>query len=149
MGHRSGKILKDIHIGMIRILASMKDNEIGRKSARSISIRTERTFAASHILENMGKCANLHGHNWRVEIEIAADPRVLKSDGIVVDFSHLKAVVDKYDHKHLNDYIKIPTAENIAMRIIDDITSFIMFADSIVVTVWESDTSCAIASEIF
>ena len=118
-----------------------------RKTKREITIRTERTFAASHILEGMGKCMNLHGHNWRVVIEITADPKVLQGDGILVDFSHLKAQVDKYDHTHLNNLIKIPTAENIAMQILDDITSFIMFASCITVQVWESDTSGAMATE--
>lgn len=117
-----------------------------RKTKREITIRTERTFAASHTLEGMGKCENLHGHNWRVVIEITADPKKI-NDGILVDFSHLKAQVDKYDHKHLNKLIKRPTAENIAIQILNDIKSFIKFADCITVQVWESDTSGAMATE--
>ena len=35
------------------------------------SVRTEGSFDAAHFLANyQGKCRNLHGHRWRVIIEV-------------------------------------------------------------------------------
>lgn len=90
-------------------------------------------FCASHSLpEYLGPCRNIHGHNYTLEIEISElfnDKTAnfdRKYDGMVVDFSDLKRYVDLHittvlDHKHLNDIdgLKIPTAENIVLWIID------------------------------
>jgi len=93
------------------------------------------TFSASHRLFNprlsekeneelFDKCANRngHGHNYVMEVTVAGEPQ--ERTGYVVDLKRLKEIlkseiVDKVDHKHLNedvDFLKgiIPTAENIA-----------------------------------
>lgn len=93
------------------------------------------TFSASHRLFNphlsdgenealFDKCANRHGHghNYVMEVTVAGEPQ--EDTGYVVDLKKLKEIlkseiVDKVDHKHLNedvDFLKgiIPTAENIA-----------------------------------
>lgn len=76
------------------------------------------TFDAAHRLPNYeGKCANLHGHHWVVKIGVEGE--VNPETGMVVDFTILKEflstrVFDVFDHKFINDTIKIPTAENIA-----------------------------------
>ena len=93
------------------------------------------TFSASHRLFNpqltereneelFDKCANRngHGHNYVMEVTVAGEPQ--ERTGYVVDLKRLKEIlkseiVDKVDHKHLNedvDFMKgiIPTAENIA-----------------------------------
>lgn len=68
-------------------------------------LRTEQSFDAAHFLKDYnGKCHNLHGHRWRVVVEIKADS--LRADvqcrGMVVDFSDLKKslkdLCDFYDH---------------------------------------------------
>lgn len=51
-----------------------------------------------------GKCSNIHGHRWTVEIKVGAE--TLESDtqnrGMVVDFSNLKKdlkeIADYFDH---------------------------------------------------
>jgi len=79
------------------------------------------SFDAAHFLPNyVGKCSNLHGHHWVVELGITGS--VMEEQGFVVDFSNLKVwlndyVVDQFDHSLLNDMISNPTAENIALRI--------------------------------
>lgn len=68
-------------------------------------------FDAAHYLPHYeGKCKNLHGHGWVLEVEV--DGPVCE-DGMVVDFVTLKTVVnhniiDKLDHKCLNDLSKEP-----------------------------------------
>lgn len=37
-------------------------------------LKTESSFDSAHFLKGYaGKCRNLHGHRWRVVVEIAAD----------------------------------------------------------------------------
>ena len=70
-------------------------------------------FDAAHRLPDYdGKCANLHGHTWKVEVEIKT--KALIEDRFVLDFTVLKQIVNTLDHKYLNDLIEVPTAENIA-----------------------------------
>lgn len=77
-------------------------------------------FEASHKLPwHPGKCANLHGHSYVLDVTVEND---LTPDGIVIDFADLKAavtkhVLDDYDHRHLNDILPNPTAELIAADI--------------------------------
>lgn len=78
------------------------------------------SFDAAHYLPNhAGKCANLHGHHWVVELGVRGE--VKPETGMVIDFQvlnrFLKVLVDKYDHALLNDFITNPTAENIASEI--------------------------------
>ena len=43
-------------------------------------LKTESSFDSAHFLKGYdGKCRNLHGHRWRVVVEIAADQ--LKDEG--------------------------------------------------------------------
>ena len=85
----------------------------------TLKIITE--FASAHSLRNYpGECRRLHGHNWKVEVEIVANK--LDRLGMVIDFktvkSTTKAVTDQLDHHYLNEikpFDKVnPTAENIA-----------------------------------
>lgn len=71
-------------------------------------------FDASHKLNNYdGKCANLHGHRWEVEVMIQSSE--LTKD-MVIDFTVLKSIIDKLDHICINEVVDFnPTAENIAM----------------------------------
>ena len=78
-------------------------------------------FSAAHRLRNYrGKCENLHGHNWEVEIILSG--KSPGRDGMVIDFHEAKQIVDKFlsrlDHQHLNAIRKFkklnPTTENIA-----------------------------------
>ncbi len=83
-----------------------------------------RRFCAAHHLRNYeGKCANLHGHNYRVEITVAGHQ--LDEAGMLIDFSVLKAVcdevLDRFDHAYLNDLPEFAdrnvTAEHLAETI--------------------------------
>jgi 6-pyruvoyltetrahydropterin/6-carboxytetrahydropterin synthase len=78
------------------------------------------TFSASHQLPGLPvdhQCARLHGHNYVVEVQLAA--KQLDGHGFVVDFHKLAPVGDyidtHWDHRHLNDVLDLPpTSENLA-----------------------------------
>lgn len=63
------------------------------------------------------KCKRLHGHNWIVTVYCqATDDFVKANNGMVVDFTKIKDVVMRLDHRNLCRIFrdKNPTAENIA-----------------------------------
>lgn len=115
----------------------------------------EKTFAAGHALRHYkGKCENVHGHNYRVQVTIEGEK--LNAIGLLVDFVELKRVlmevVDYLDHQFLNDIPPFieqnPSAENIARYFYDEILKGIgRIADVPVrlaeVRIWETDTSIA------
>lgn len=80
-------------------------------------------FDASHQLEDSTdlhtkKCANLHGHTYKVIVEIQA---INDRHGMIIDFGKLKETINVLDHRHINDVFKEQgndapaTAENIAL----------------------------------
>ena len=73
-------------------------------------------IAGSHFLNlpYQSKCTRMHGHNWIITIHCRA--RELNAQGMVADFSHIKAeITERLDHQCLNDVLPFnPTAENIA-----------------------------------
>jgi 6-pyruvoyltetrahydropterin/6-carboxytetrahydropterin synthase len=84
-------------------------------------VSVEQTFAAGHALRNYkGKCENVHGHNFRVQVTIQGDR--LDDTGMLVDFIDVKtlmrSVIERLDHQFLNEVApfdeKNPSAENIA-----------------------------------
>lgn len=107
-------------------------------------------FSASHIIPgHPGKCARLHGHNWKVEISVQAT--VLDSLGMAVDFadvkSQAKTIIDEVDHRHLNDIPPFdtisPTAENVSAWLYKRLGKVINTEHVTVsaVTLWETDRS--------
>ena len=73
--------------------------------------------AAHHLPCHDGKCKNVHGHGYVLEVEVAGGLREYGPDtGMIIDFSDLKRIVneeviEKLDHKNLNDLFENPTAE--------------------------------------
>ena len=115
-------------------------------------ITVEETFAAGHALRNYrGKCVNVHGHNYRVQVTLAGAE--LDAIGLLVDFVEVKktlhAVVDRMDHQFLNDLppfdVLNPSAENMAKYICDEMEKG--FRQGLVrvtaVKLWETDTASA------
>ena len=111
-----------------------------------LSVKSD--FAASHFLRHYeGKCKNLHGHTWKVEVVIQADN--LDKTGMVVDFvdvkKKLKSVLEPLDHAHLNDLAYFqdsnPTTENLAKYIFESFSKEYRQLKVTKVIVWESDTS--------
>jgi len=116
-----------------------------------------KTFSAAHFLPNYnGKCKNLHGHNWIVEIFFTSQ---LLCNGLAIDFKELKEKLDEVlkelDHTNLNDHKWFkgcpPSCENIAQYIYWKLSGK-KFNNSIhvwfnSVRVWESENAYAEYSE--
>ena len=109
-------------------------------------------FSSSHQLRNYGgKCENMHGHNFGVEVVVEGD-RLDDRVEYLVDFKELKkrtkAVLEKLDHKHINDvppFTEInPSSENLARfiyrELVDNMPENVRLAE---VSVSEKDSSKA------
>jgi 6-pyruvoyltetrahydropterin/6-carboxytetrahydropterin synthase len=109
-----------------------------------------KSFSAAHLLAEIGgKCEELHGHNFKVEITVGAPD--LNSEEILIDFrlvkKWLKDIIDQMDHQHLNDLPffkgKNPSSENIAYFVYKKMQNTV--AESGVkmlrVKVWESESA--------
>jgi 6-pyruvoyltetrahydropterin/6-carboxytetrahydropterin synthase len=77
-------------------------------------------FEAAHRLPwHAGKCSRAHGHSYRLEVTV--EGRV-GEQGVVIDFADLSAavhrdVIERLDHRDLNELMPNPTAELIAQDI--------------------------------
>ena len=117
-------------------------------------VTIEESFAAGHALRNYrGKCENVHGHNYRVQITVQGEQ--LDANGLLVDFIEVKRlmtrVVDYLDHRFINDLPPFtelnPSAENIAKYFYDEMHGGLrntVPARISEVRVWETDTSIAV-----
>lgn len=92
-------------------------------------VSVEETFAAAHALRAYrGKCENLHGHNYRVEVTLEGEQ--LDGAGLLVDFVELKrwlrTIIERLDHRLLNEVAPFdrlnPTAENMARYFYEEIS---------------------------
>lgn len=129
------------------------------------TVRTEECFDSAHFLAGYdGKCKNIHGHRWRVVLEVSKEN--LDDGGMVIDFTdlkhELKNFADTLDHEFiiekgslryethkalLEDDFKIvevdfrPTAENFAKYIFDEFKN--KGYDVRAVEVYETPKNCA------
>ena len=128
------------------------------------------TFDSSHMLDGHdGKCQNLHGHTYKLEITVSDGiVRGGPKDGMVMDFTDLKAIVkkhiaDPFDHAFIYNggngrecqiaallegwnmkTLCLPcrtTAENMAVEMYDRLKNAGLNVCS--VKLWETPTSCA------
>jgi len=132
----------------------------------SLWIETKIEVAIAHRQYNVpceDKCANLHGHNLKILIEIEGEPDPIT--GYIIDFKEVKELIkSKFDHKTvlnqrdetmIDTLLSInqpvyelpynPTCENISKHIWDLIKRNFVNADitTIKITVWENRDSKA------
>lgn len=141
------------------------------------TITKEFTFDCAHqLLNHRGLCRNIHGHTYKLQIEIAHKMggqagRTNPSEGMLIDFSDLKSevkrlIIDKFDHAFIADgdepileklqeldykvHImgRRPTAENMAEYIYNILVDEAQIPCKISkVRIWETPTSFAEYSE--
>ncbi|NHJ48638.1 MAG: 6-carboxytetrahydropterin synthase QueD [Asgard group archaeon] len=138
-------------------------------------ISKEFSFSMGHRLScHNGLCKNFHGHNYTIVVGVKSIG--LNPDGMVMDFSDLKNIVQNYlkqfdhalmvnemDRPLIADMRKIlpglkvtvvpfdPTAENMAREIYEyvqeEISKYVNDVEMDFVTVYETETSQATYSE--
>ena len=128
----------------------------------TVLVGRRETFNAAHQLydpglsdeENrrlFGKCANLHGHNYVLEVVVAGE--VDQACGYVLDLKVLSdimngQVIRDVDHRNLNTDVpwlsgRIPTAENLAVTFWERLQPELPEGLLRSVRVWETDKNWA------
>lgn len=96
----------------------------------TLSISKAFDFSASHVLSGLPaghKCTRLHGHSYRVRLELWGEA---DEHGLLVEFGQLDWLRDyiatHLDHRHLNDVLPFnPTAELISSWLADQVLGWI------------------------
>lgn len=107
------------------------------------------SFSAAHRIEDYpGRCSNIHGHTYLVEVVVEGS---LNKLNMVIDIEILKSVVSDVismvDHRYVNEVLneRNVTMELLASWIIDMISSRLpQGIDVVSVSVCESEDACAI-----
>ncbi len=107
-----------------------------------VLVSRRETFNAAHQLRDphlsesenrrlFGKCVNLHGHNYVLDVVVAG--KIDAATGYVVDLKQLsdvmcRQIIEDVDHRNLNTDVPwlagvIPTAENLAVTFWDRLQS--------------------------
>jgi 6-pyruvoyltetrahydropterin/6-carboxytetrahydropterin synthase len=131
-------------------------------SSATVLVSRRESFNAAHQLHDpalsdeenqrlFGKCANLHGHNYVLEVIVAG--HVDPATGYVFDLKALsdvicRRVIDDVDHRNLNTDVPwldghIPTAENLALAFWQRIRSELPDGMLRSVRLWETDKNWA------
>ena len=102
-----------------------------------------------------GKCANLHGHNYVLEVTVAGE--IDEATGYVLDLKFLSEVIGRQvirdvDHRNLNTDVAwlkglVPTAENLAQAIWERLRPELPDGLLRSVRVWETDKNWAEVSD--
>lgn len=109
-----------------------------------------KSFSAAHRLADIGgKCEELHGHNFKVEVNVTAPE--LDQAGILIDFRLIKRwlseILNNLDHKDLNELAFFnktnPSSENVAKYIYREMILKIKNVNIKIsrVKVWESENA--------
>jgi 6-pyruvoyltetrahydropterin/6-carboxytetrahydropterin synthase len=123
----------------------MARNSLERAIMYRLRIKAE--FDAAHKIEGYdGKCAQLHGHTYKVELFVVT--KELNPIGISFDLSLLKEklnkVIERFDHSYLNEYKDLgnPSVENISKFIFQRMKTTL--PDNVIlerVRIWETPKS--------
>lgn len=113
-------------------------------------------FSYAHHLPNyQGKCCRMHGHTGVLEVEVGKPERLHPSQmeleqasenypGMVIDFGKLKEIVEevleRMDHNLINEFLLVPTAENMVLWVRDQLeTKLPSHLRLVSVTIWETE----------
>jgi 6-pyruvoyltetrahydropterin/6-carboxytetrahydropterin synthase len=131
-------------------------------SSTTVLVSRRESFNAAHQLRDpglsdaenrrlFGKCANLHGHNYVLEVVVAGE--IDDATGYVIDLKELseviaRRVIQDVDHRNLNTDVpwlqgRIPTAENLALAFWERIRSGLPEGLLRSVRLWETDKNWA------
>jgi len=128
----------------------------------TVLVGRRESFNAAHQLSDpglsdeenqrlFGKCANLHGHNYVLEVVVAGE--VDRATGYVLDLKLLSDVIGRQvirdvDHRNLNTDVpwlkeRVPTAENLAQAFWERLRPELPDGMLRSVRVWETDKNWA------
>ena len=113
-----------------------------------ITVTKKFEFEAAHYLPDYdGLCGNLHGHSYKMEVEV--EKGNIEDSYMVIDFSRLKSIVvdnilHRLDHGSLNDIVYYPTVEQLLLWVVKQIKNHLPTNIYLRrVSLWETSSSYA------
>lgn len=116
--------------------------------------RIEKTIKVSSMhnlnLDYESPCSNQHGHNYTIKVGLIGSKA--NRNGMLYDFSHIKKIVNQFDHNNINNVMPTnPTAENMCVFIANIINNALTLQNNVddtdtrveYVKIWETDDSWA------
>ncbi|MCP8310139.1 MAG: 6-carboxytetrahydropterin synthase [Candidatus Methylarchaceae archaeon HK01M] len=82
----------------------------------------------AHSLKDHSKCEPMHGHTAKILIEIEGELKSGKTyqENMIMDFEDMKVIckeiLEKLDHRNLNELFEFSTSENITKWIFDELS---------------------------
>jgi 6-pyruvoyltetrahydropterin/6-carboxytetrahydropterin synthase len=131
-------------------------------SATTVLVSRRESFNAAHQLRDpglsdednqrlFGKCANLHGHNYVLEVVVAGE--IDRRTGYVLDLKELsdvicRLIIQDVDHRNLNIDVAwleglVPTAENLAVAFWERVRPELPEGSLRSLRLWETDKNWA------
>ena len=135
---------------------------VAAPSSTTVLVSRRESFNAAHQLRDpglsddenqrlFGKCANLHGHNYVLEVVVAGE--IDQTTGYVLDLKHLsdvicRVIIQDVDHRNLSTDVPwleglIPTAENLAVAFWERLRSELPGGSLRSVRLWETEKNWA------
>jgi 6-pyruvoyltetrahydropterin/6-carboxytetrahydropterin synthase len=132
----------------------------------TVSVSRRESFNAAHQLRDpalseaenrrlYGKCANLHGHNYVLEVVVAGE--IDRTTGYILDLKALsdlivRQIIEHVDHRNLNTDVPwlegvVPTAENLAVAFWERIRPELPAGSLRSIRLWETDKNWAEVGE--
>ena len=123
--------------------------DISLEGMKMIKMTISSSFSfdsAHHLPLYKGKCADLHGHHWVLEVEVGGEYHA--ETGMIMDFGTLKRIVNQQiievlDHSDLNLHLENPTAENILIWIHERLKPMFFYNKICCIRLWETPDNCA------
>ncbi len=111
------------------------------------TLSVDKVISTAHQLRDYdGSCARIHGHNWKIRLEIQS--KEIDDRGIAIDFTELDKklleVIGPFDHQLINSvppFDKInPTAENLVRFVFNQLKDkFTGHLTLKKVSIWETE----------
>lgn len=98
----------------------------------TVSISVEHNFETAHRLPFLGgKCENLHGHSWKVEITFVAYQHAtgMNENGISTDYGQLKAVVRTWIDNYLDHGCMLGVKDPLTPVLLAEDSKLFVFGD--------------------
>jgi len=82
----------------------------------------------AHSLKGHSKCEPIHGHTAKILVEIEGELKggITYQENMIMDFDDMKVIckeiLEKLNHKNLNELFEFPTSENITIWIFEELS---------------------------
>lgn len=118
-------------------------SSFGRRDLVEFTGSASASFSASHVVKDHPRCGRMHGHRWRVEVEISAgqDPATGELMGLPALADAVETFCQELDRENVNDMLPGTSATPAGVGLVLRERLALHFVGILSVTVWADDVS--------